>query len=277
MLWIGNSLEGLAPKTSKCIGKHNMPLDEKSVQIKKKNFKPFQFVNLDAIPISAEMLNFEGILFIQFEYSQHERLIMCAGPREEYGNYSLEIMLWRWMEKSQPENYFGDIQFPAELHLFFINENNPYSELTALSFPLKVVKNSQMKFFDVITQHLPLIRSPSSGIVLPPDSIPLLGEILNTTDLSHFYTYSGRSCYVVYLSDVIWFDMISPIEVGIDFVQQVEYLETFGDKPLMEVIVKQKPPAGIVTKSFGTNKGQKWFLAPEVFTIAGIILFYHQN
>ncbi|XP_073827814.1 uncharacterized protein isoform X2 [Musca autumnalis] len=275
VLWIDSSLGGSSPALQ-CIGKHNIPVDEKSVQIETQNFKPFQFENLDAVPTFAELSNLEGALFIKFEYSRQKRPIIYAGPREEYGNYTLEFVFWRWLEKSQPENDFGDIQLPAELHLFFSNIKDRFSNRTALAFPLKVVKNSPMKFFDVITQHLPYVRTPGGYIGLPLDSMPLLAEILNS-NLSHFYTYSGSICYIMFMSDAIWFDMITPIEIGIDFVQQVQYLETISGKPSMNSIWKQRTPEGIVTKSFGTNGEKQWSLTPELLIIAATILFHHQN
>ncbi|XP_073827815.1 uncharacterized protein [Musca autumnalis] len=270
---ISYSLGGSSPALQ-CIGKHNIPVDEKSVQIKTQNFKPFRFDNLDAVPTFAELSNLEGTLYIRFEYSSQKRPIMYAGPRERNGNYTLEHILWRWLEESQPENDFGDIQLPAELHLFFSHIKDKQSAKTALAFPLKVVKNSPIKFFEVITQHLPLVREPVADIELPLDSMPLLAQILNT-NLSHFYTYSGDSCHNnMYLVNVTWFDIITPIEIGIDFAQQVEYLETISGKPSMNSIWKQKSPEGIVTKSFGTNGEKQWILAPELLIIVGIILFH---
>ncbi|XP_073827816.1 carbonic anhydrase 1-like [Musca autumnalis] len=270
LFWISYSLGDFLPKKAQCVGKHNIPLDEKSVQVKVQIFKPFRFENLDAVPVFAELVNVEGQLYIMFEYSLQQPPIMYDGPREEYGNYSLQFIFWRWLEKSQPENDLDGIQFPAEFHLLFSNTKDKDSVWTALAFSFKVVKKSPMAFFDIITQHLPLIRTPGAHIKLPPDSIHLLAQILNG-NLSDFYTYNGRTCYTMCPTDVVWFDIITPIEIGIDFVQQVEYLEMAGGKPLMTAIWNQKSPNGIVLKSFGE---QQFILAPELFISSLIVMIY---
>lgn len=150
----------------------------------------------------------------------------------------------------------------------FLNEITFPSQIS----PIQVVSETDLKFFDHIAQHLPLVRSSFRYVYLPTDTIPLLAEVLNK-NLSQFYSYHGSTCYSMNTKDVVWFDFISPIEVGVDFVsfvkfeiashisffiislqvQQVGYLEHKGGTLLIKKLVTQRPPQGIVYKSFGSR------------------------
>lgn len=75
-----------------------------------------------------------------------------------------------------------------------------------------------MKFFDIVKQHLAMVRMEDDYVALPSDSLTLLGNLLNG-NFSEFYSYHGTVLFPVCVVDVMWFDFLSPIEIGVDFVR----------------------------------------------------------
>ncbi|XP_073836993.1 uncharacterized protein [Musca autumnalis] len=245
---------------SECIGKHFLPLDEGHVSIAYKKFKRFEFENFNAEPQYAVLANAEGSLIIRIDYYEGNEPIIYAGPLEEHGNYTLQQIFWYWLEKTESQNDLGDTKFPAELHLIFYHTEYPDLApadkksfgMMVFTFRFKVVEKTTFNFFETVSQYLPLIRFPFQTVMLPTDSIPSIEEIFKR-NFSHFYSYHGSTCYALNLKDVVWFDFIAPMEIGVDFVQQVEYLEFKDGAPLMRKIIVQKPPVGQVFKSFGNT------------------------
>ncbi|XP_073836992.1 uncharacterized protein [Musca autumnalis] len=274
-----NTLADSKVKSAKCIGKHRMPLDETNVQIKHQRFKPFAFDGLNEEPYNAEILNVEGSLSIKLDYNEPRHPIVYGGALEQYGNYLLDGILWHWLKETIPENDLGDIRFPAEWHLKFYHEDyltrNDYGVIprcVVLAFPFKVVKETKFRFFKIVEQHLPMVRMPNDIAFLPNGTLPWLAEILNR-NLSQFYSYYGETCYLQELTKVVWLDFVSLIEIGVDFVQQVEYLEATGGKPLMEQVLDQKGPQGLVIKSFrniGVRTG--FIIAAPLLVLLALLL-----
>ncbi|XP_073836994.1 uncharacterized protein [Musca autumnalis] len=113
--------------------------------------------------------------------------------------------------------------------------------------------------------------------MLPTASIPSIEEIFNR-NFSHFYSYHGSTCYSMNLKDVVWFDFVASIEIGVDFVQQVEYLEFKDGSQLMRKIIVQKPPVGQVFKSFGnTGVSQDTMVVKYLLVFAVLLVEILQN
>lgn len=97
------------------------------------------------------------------------------------------------------------------------------------------------------------------------------------------------------LRDVIWFDFVDPIEIGVEFVsakwslakvlilrarflfvfvlqiEQIGFLEDLGGKPLMKKVPSQKGPKGRVLKSF-TSPGNGPTIAAPLFTVIALMI-----
>ncbi|XP_011290608.1 uncharacterized protein LOC105261518 [Musca domestica] len=235
-----------------------MPLRDSDVTVKRHNFNAFAFENLDAEPIDAEMWNTEDYLALYLEYDQNNRPIAYGGPLQEYGNYTMEQILWHWLEPAKGQEA---TPFAAELHILFYHINyrklikskgNPYYSCMAMVFPFKVVQETRLRFFSEISQLLPMLRTPSEVVFVPNHTIPLLAELING-NISQFYSYQGATCYTDNRREVTWFDFISPIEVGIDFAQQMEYIEAKDHTPIIKKLVKQESPQGVILKSFDNS------------------------
>ncbi|XP_058981653.1 carbonic anhydrase 2-like [Musca domestica] len=144
-----NIIQGPAlpsPKAKECIGKHQIPLNERSVDIRVVQFEPFAFDNFDAKPLTAEIVNSEDLLQIQLRYSEDERPVIYGGPLQELGNFTLARIDWYSLEVTDPANDLDDIKFPVELHIIFYNKkyrslakagHRPNGNMV-LAFPLKV-------------------------------------------------------------------------------------------------------------------------------------------
>ncbi|XP_058981661.1 uncharacterized protein LOC131803874 [Musca domestica] len=79
--------------------------------------------------------------------------------------------------------------------------------------------------------------------------MPLLEDIVKT-NLTLFYMYHGTALGKACMSDIVFFDFFaSPLEVGVDLVQQMTYLETYFGESLMEKVDTYETPKGIVIKS----------------------------
>lgn len=67
-----------------------------------------------------------------------------------------------------------------------------------------------------------MIRLEDDRVHLPPATLTLLGDLL-PGNLSEYYSYHGNVLGTVCLADIIWFDLIYPIEVGVDFVRFLNF------------------------------------------------------
>ncbi|XP_073810987.1 carbonic anhydrase 6-like [Musca autumnalis] len=261
MFRIGNTFgsKGLIESDTKgneCYGKHSRPFDENSLEIQKRHFEPFAFERFDEEPIELKMSNTVDMLIIETTYTAEERPIVYGGPLKTFGNYGLEHVTWHWLEKTEPKNDFGDTKLPAELQLIFFNikhrrfdrATNKPNGIIGLTFPLKVVQKPTLDIFQVIAQHLPMVREAGDSILLPKNALTLLGNICKG-NLTEFYTYHSSSLTNQCILDIIWFDFVSPIEVGMVFAQQMEYLENQSGGQLMKTLSHYKPPNEPVIKS----------------------------
>lgn len=68
------------------------------------------------------------------------------------------------------------------------------------------------------------------------------------------------------------FSSLTCVHVSFPQVQQIEYLEHKDGTPLMESVVKQEPPRGIVSKSFGSSAVSQKMSFAEPFVIFTIFL-----
>ncbi|XP_073848959.1 carbonic anhydrase 1-like [Musca autumnalis] len=254
------------PSTSrKCIGKHQMPLNETNLEIREKSWEPFAFDNFDVILSAAELKNSEDNLFVEFSYEDGRVPIIYGGPLKEYGNFTLARIYWHWLEKSQPQNDLGAIKFPVALHLIFYDTKyesldvagEKGSTIIALAFSFKVVRTTELPFFIEIVQLLQNLRMPDTFDFLPFDTLPSVADILKGK-LGDYYSYHGTTYSTVCLNDVLWFEFMAPLEIGVDFVQQMGYLEASDGTPLMEKLNKHYTPQGPVIKSFGSNGVPRW-------------------
>lgn len=67
------------------------------------------------------MFNSEGSLFLRIDYSEENQPIIYRGPLQKYGNYTLDSIVFNWLQETQPENAWEDLMFPVEFQLLFIN------------------------------------------------------------------------------------------------------------------------------------------------------------
>ncbi|XP_073811643.1 carbonic anhydrase 9-like [Musca autumnalis] len=261
LAYIKNSA-GTATKEStphdNCYGKHKMPLNEKTIQIQERRFESFSFVNFDKLPIKAGLRHYQQHLEINLEYKKENIPTVYGGPVDEFGNYSLSNMYWYGNEHFNEDHNLDGISFPAEFHLAFYNTKHPHLRRASyrkygamvLAFPFKVVENPNSQFFKTLTQYLYMVRMDYDYASIPLKDIPLLFEAILQTNLSTFYTYHANTLENRCFRDVIYFDFFTPLEIDVEFVEQIQYIETDDGIPLMKIAERHGPPPnGIVIKS----------------------------
>ncbi|XP_013115533.1 uncharacterized protein LOC106093098 [Stomoxys calcitrans] len=222
--------DGFDPNSRVCVGKHTIPMDESVNKPQMRQFKPLTFTNLDIQPKNIVLTNDGRTLNLYPNYTKSQVPIISGGPLEDIGSYRFSRMYFYWMERSDSKYNYGNITFPAELHLVFLNVNltETWQSLrrdncvVVLAYPIKVVETSS-NFFSEIVNHLPVIRDTDTFTNQLQDMEFALNSIIGK-DTSNFYIYHGNMLSIACVRDITYIDFPTAVEVNLKFVSMNDIL-----------------------------------------------------
>lgn len=94
-----------------------MPLDEEAIHVEQRFYQNLVFLEFGAMPENTLMETNGGTLAITMNFN-NTTPTLTSGP---FGSstYRFEGAYFNWLMESRPEYNYGNLTFPAELHLVF--------------------------------------------------------------------------------------------------------------------------------------------------------------
>nr|XP_036218309.1 carbonic anhydrase 1-like [Bactrocera oleae] len=221
---------------AKCTGKLPNPLNIDSVDIVNQTYPPFAIWGFQEEPKTAELINNGYTIFIRLTYVDDHPAI-SGGPLNEKFIYEQLYFHWMGNDTFDSEDRTSTAFFPAELHMVFRNGKYPTlakaakesNGVAVLAYNYMVTKSSSF-LYDPLMEIIENVVRPGA-VAKFRSPVKLWGFI--TSEINHYYTYTGSLTTPPCSEDVIWIDFKYPIYISEKQIELFRKIYTVDKTPMI--------------------------------------------